>query len=60
MNYFAFETEVRGMMNDLVRPCLERQLEDREQVKELQLIFNKFSRRLQNMEAMFNMQRGRN
>jgi hypothetical protein len=36
MNYFSFETEMRAMMNDLVRPCLERQLEDRETVKELQ------------------------
>lgn len=29
VNYFAFEQDVRTMMNDLIRPCLERQLEDR-------------------------------
>lgn len=47
-------------MLDLVKPCLENQLVDRQTVKELQLHHNKLSKRLQYMEACFNQQKGRN
>jgi signal transduction histidine kinase len=60
VNYFAFESDMRNKITDLLKPCLERQLEDREKSKELEVYFNKLSRRVQSIEAMFNQQRGRN
>ena len=47
-------------MLDLVKPCLQNQLVDRQVVKEMQIAHNKLSKRLQYMEACFNQQKGRN
>ena len=60
VNYYTFTTDMQDRMLDLVKPCLENQLADRQQVKELQLYHNKLSKRLQYMEACFNQQKGRN
>ena len=54
VNYYTFTTDMQERMLDLVKPCLENQLADRQQVKELQLYHNKLSKRLQYMEACFN------
>lgn len=43
-------------MMDLVKPCLQNQLIDRQLLKELQLFYNKLSTRIQNIEACFNQQ----
>lgn len=47
-------------MLDLVKPCIEKQLEDRQVMSELQLHFNRLSKRVQKIEACFNQQQGRN
>ena len=47
-------------MLDLIKPCMENQLADRQIIKELQLFHNKLSKRLQIMEACFNQQKGKN
>ena len=60
VNYYTFTTDMQDRMLDLIKPCLENQLADRQVVKELQLFHNKLSRRLQYMEACFNQQKGRN
>ena len=45
---------MQDKMLDLIKPCLERQLEDRVTVSELQVYFNKLSKRVQKIEACFN------
>ena len=54
VNYYTFATDMEERMLDLVKPCLENQLVDRQVVKDLQLNHNKLSKRLQYMEACFN------
>ena len=54
VNYYTFATDMQERMIDLVKPCLENQLADRQVMKELQLYHNKLSKRLQYMEACFN------
>ena len=43
-------------MMDIVKPCLENQLMDRQIIKELQMFYNKLSTRIQSIEACFNQQ----
>ena len=47
VNYYTFKTDMQECMLDLVKPCLERQLEDREKNKELQFAHNRLSKRIQ-------------
>ena len=46
VNYYTFTTDMEERMIDLVKPCLENQLTDRQVVKELQIYHNKLSKRL--------------
>ena len=46
VNYYTFKTDMQDKMLDLVKPCIEKQLEDRLVVAELQLYFNKLSKRV--------------
>ena len=47
-------------MIDLVKPCLENQLADRQLVKRLEERHNALSKRLVQMEACFNLKKGQN
>ena len=60
VNYYTFKTDMQDKMLDLVKPCIEKQLEDRQVMAELQLFFNRLSKRVQKIEACFNQQQGRN
>ena len=60
VNYYTFKTDMQDKMLDLVKPCIEKQLEDRQVMSELQLHFNRLSKRVQKIEACFNQQQGRN
>ena len=46
VNYYTFKTDMQDKMLDLVKPCIEKQLEDRLAVADLQLYFNKLSKRV--------------
>ena len=47
-------------MIDIIKPCLENQLADRQLVKGLEERHNNLSKRLVSMEACFNQQKGKN
>ena len=47
-------------MIDLIKPCLENQLTDRQSVKRLEERHNQLSKRLVNMEVCFNENKGKN
>ena len=47
-------------MIDIIKPCLENQLSDRQLVKRLEERHNNLSKRLVAMEACFNQQQGKN
>lgn len=59
LNYFTFEAEMHEKMLGIIKPCFENQLADRMKLQEITLYFNQLSKRLQLVEACFNMDRGK-
>ena len=59
MNYYTFQADMQDKIMQLVKPCFERQLDDRENQRELMIFFNQLSKRVQKIEATFHMQRGK-
>ena len=48
------------MLRSLVEPVLVNQLEDREQMNEIQLVFNELNERLEFIEGVFQEGQGKN
>lgn len=60
MNYFAFETNLRAKLKELVAPILDQQLIDRKEVAYTKYEFKKFGERLKLVEGIFEDHKGKN
>ena len=60
MNYFAFETRIRTKLRNIIEPMVVRQIADREQMNEIQIIFNDIVKRLVFIEGVFEQGQGKN
>ena len=59
MNYFAFETDVRQKIKELVEPIVKRQLIDGKILEEQRIEQQKINERLLFMEGIFGSQKGK-
>ena len=60
VNYYAFEAQMKDRMIDLLKPVMVKQLEDEETNKTVAYCFNKLSDRVEQIEACFNLHKGKN
>ena len=60
MAYYAFETNIRKKLRDMIEPVVMRQITDREQMNEIQFIFNDINKRLEFIEGVFEEGKGKN
>ena len=53
LNYFAFETQIRKRLREMVDPMVARQIADRETMAQIQTVFEKLNDRLAAIEGVF-------
>jgi len=60
MNYFAFETNVRSKIKELLEPVIGQQVDDRKVLAQTITLFNELSKRLDWVEGIFGEHKGKN
>ena len=52
-NYFAFETQMKGRLSELVEPMLTQQAEDKKRMGDIEEMFRSHHKRMAWIEAVF-------
>ena len=60
VNYFAFETQTRGKMKQLIQPLFDLQVHDRQSLDEIKRQFSLYDKRLAFVEGIFEGHKGKN